>query len=62
MIFRIEIGFKILKVTISYIFLDESGDLGFDFTKKRTSKFFVVTMFPPSGSTNHLLIFRSIYR
>jgi len=27
-----------------YIFLDESGDLGFDFKKKRTSKFFVVTV------------------
>lgn len=26
-----------------YIFLDESGDLGFDFSKKKTSKFFVVT-------------------
>ena len=28
---------------MAYIFLDESGDLGFDFTKKKTSKFFVVT-------------------
>jgi len=28
---------------MSYIFLDESGDLGFDFTKKRTSKFFIIT-------------------
>lgn len=27
-----------------YIFLDESGDLGFDFTKKRTTKFFIVTV------------------
>lgn len=26
-----------------YIFFDESGDLGFDFTKKRTSRYFVVT-------------------
>ena len=26
-----------------YVFMDESGDLGFDFSKKRTSKFFVVT-------------------
>jgi hypothetical protein len=26
-----------------YIFLDESGDLGFDFQKKRTSRYFVVT-------------------
>ena len=28
---------------MSYIFLDESGDLGFDFTKNRTSKYFVIT-------------------
>jgi len=28
---------------MAYIFLDESGDLGFDFKKKRTSKFFVIT-------------------
>jgi hypothetical protein len=27
---------------MSYIFLDESGDLGFDFSKKQTSKFFVI--------------------
>ncbi len=29
---------------MSYIFLDESGDLGFNFKKKRTSKYFVVTL------------------
>jgi len=28
---------------MAYLFLDESGDLGFNFTKKKTSKFFVVT-------------------
>ena len=28
---------------MTYIFLDESGDLGFNFKKKRTSKFFVIT-------------------
>lgn len=28
---------------MAYIYLDESGDLGFDFTKKKTSKYFVVT-------------------
>ncbi len=28
---------------MAYIFLDESGDLGFDFSKKRTSKYFIVT-------------------
>lgn len=29
---------------MAYIFLDESGDLGFDFTKKRTTQFFVITL------------------
>jgi hypothetical protein len=28
---------------MAYIFLDESGDLGFDFSKKKTSQYFVVT-------------------
>lgn len=28
---------------MSFIFMDESGDLGFNFKKKKTSKFFVVT-------------------
>jgi hypothetical protein len=28
---------------MSYIFMDESGDLGFNFKKKKTSQFFVVT-------------------
>lgn len=29
---------------MAYIFLDESGNLGFDFTKKKTSKFFVIAL------------------
>jgi len=28
---------------MSYIFMDESGDLGFNFTKAKTSKYFVIT-------------------
>ena len=28
---------------MSYIFLDESGDMGFDFTKKKTSQYFIIT-------------------
>ena len=28
---------------MAYLFLDESGDLGFDFTKRKTSNFFVIT-------------------
>ena len=37
---------------MAYIFLDESGDLGFNFKKKRTSRFFVVTflLIPDSKS------------
>ena len=35
---------------MAYIFLDESGDLGFDFGKKGTTKFFIVTfLFVPGG-------------
>lgn len=29
---------------MGYIFLDESGDLGFDFNKPKTTKFFVITL------------------
>lgn len=29
---------------MSYIFLDESGDLGFDFSKTGTSRFFIITI------------------
>jgi Protein of unknown function (DUF3800) len=29
---------------MSYIFLDESGDLGFNFAKKNASKFFIITV------------------
>jgi hypothetical protein len=29
---------------MSYIYLDESGDLGFDFIKHKTSKYFVITL------------------
>lgn len=29
---------------MSYIFLDESGDLGFNFKKKKTSRYFVITL------------------
>jgi undecaprenyl pyrophosphate synthase len=28
---------------MAYIFMDESGDLGFDFTKDKTSRYFVIT-------------------
>jgi hypothetical protein len=28
---------------MNYVFMDESGDLGFDFTGRKTSKYFVIT-------------------
>jgi hypothetical protein len=28
---------------MGYIYLDESGDLGFNFDNRKTSKFFVIT-------------------
>lgn len=31
------------KIIMAYIFLDESGDLGFDFSKGRTTKYFIIT-------------------
>ena len=34
---------------MAYIFLDESGDLGFDFSKSKTSKFFIIAaLFAPN--------------
>jgi len=34
---------------MAYIFMDESGDLGFDFRKKRTTKYFLITfLFVPN--------------
>ena len=30
-------------IFMAYIFLDESGDLGFNFQKRKTSKFFIIT-------------------
>lgn len=40
-----------------YIYLDESGDLGFDFVNKRPSKFFVVTILVVKDSNaNRMLI------
>lgn len=37
---------------MAYIFLDESGDLGFNFKNKGTSKFFIVTFLFVEGSKN----------
>ncbi|MCH9022682.1 MAG: DUF3800 domain-containing protein [Planctomycetes bacterium] len=45
-----------------YIYLDESGDLGFDFTKDKTSKVFVVTMLVCRTQTAHKAIRKAIRR
>ena len=37
---------------MAYIFLDESGDLGFDFTKAKTTKFFIITCLLIPGQKN----------
>jgi hypothetical protein len=48
---------------LAYIFLDESGDLGFDFTKKKTTKFFVISFMFVKSNQKKLLekIVKKIY-
>lgn len=38
-----------------YLYLDESGDLGFDFVNKKPSKFFTVTILAVQGENNRRL-------
>lgn len=46
---------------MAYIFLDESGDMGFDFTKSKTSKFFVITcLFVPNNRPVQKIVRRNI--
>jgi hypothetical protein len=37
---------------MSYIFMDESGDLGFDLAKPKTSKYFIVTLLLTANKAN----------
>ena len=46
----------------SYIFMDESGDLGFDFTKKKTSHYFVVTFLFAKDKKKLNKLVRKIFR
>ncbi len=39
-----------------YLYLDESGDLGFDFVNKKPSKFFTVTILAVKGENNRKLL------
>ncbi len=46
---------------MSYIFMDESGELGFDFKKEKTSKFFVVTfIFTKDKNTLNKIVKKSL--
>lgn len=43
-----------------YLYLDESGDLGFDFFAKRPSKFFTVTVLAVSGRENNRRLINAV--
>ncbi len=45
-----------------YIYLDESGDLGFDFNGKMPSKFFIITLLVCDDAQSTLLIKKSVER
>jgi len=43
-----------------YLYLDESGDLGFDFVNKKPSKFFTVTILALSGIENNRKLIKAV--
>lgn len=43
-----------------YIYLDESGDLGFDFVNKKPSKFFTITILIIKGNIENRLLFKAV--
>lgn len=43
-----------------YIYLDESGDLGFDFVNKKPSKFFTITILVIKGNIENRLLFKAV--
>jgi len=45
-----------------YLFLDESGDLGFDFAHKKPSRYFVICILTVKGQKNRKLLKTSIRR
>lgn len=47
---------------MSYIFLDESGDLGFDFNKKKTSRYFVVTFLFTDDKTSLEKMVKKVFK
>lgn len=45
---------------VLYLYLDESGDLGFDFFAKKPSKYFTVTVLAVSGKDNNRLLINAV--
>jgi hypothetical protein len=45
---------------VRYLYLDESGDLGFDFINKKPSKFFIVTVLVVQKRLNNLLLSKAV--
>lgn len=43
-----------------YLYLDESGDLGFDFINKKPSKFFTITILVIKGNVENRLLFNAV--
>ena len=43
-----------------YLYLDESGDLGFDFVNKKPSNYFTVTILAVSGPENNKLLLKAV--
>jgi hypothetical protein len=44
-----------------YIYLDESGDLGFDFSKPKTSKYFIITLLFVENKRNLEKVIKNIF-
>ena len=47
---------------MSYIFLDESGNLGFDFSKKKTTNYFVITFLFVKSKSSIESIIKKVFR
>ncbi len=47
---------------MAYIFLDESGDLGFNFNKKKTSKYFIITFLFVKEKVSLEKIIKKVFR
>ena len=43
-----------------YLYLDESGDLGFDFVNKKPSKFFTIAILAVKGVENNRRLIKGV--